>query len=84
MPELSTERRLQLVKAIKQMAEEARVRVRSARRDGMDALKKGEKEGVITEDDLHRFEKEVQNLTDKAIKDIDHHVETKEKELMTV
>jgi ribosome recycling factor len=84
VPELSTERRLQLVKAIKQMAEEARVRVRSARRDGMDALKKGEKEGVITEDDLHRFEKEVQNLTDKAIKDIDHHVETKEKELMTV
>jgi len=84
VPELSTERRQQMVKTIKQMAEESRVRVRSARRDGLEALKKEEKEGIITEDDLHRGEKEIQTLTDKKIAEIDHHVTSKEKEVMTV
>ena len=73
-----------MVKTIKQMAEEARVRVRSARRDGMEALKKGEKDGAITEDDLHRLEKEVQTLTDKKVAEIDQHVASKEKEILTV
>ncbi len=84
VPELSTERRQQMVKTIKGMAEEARVRVRSARRDVLEALKKQEKDGQITEDDLRRSEKEVQTMTDKNIKEIDEHLASKEKELMTV
>jgi len=84
VPELSTERRQQMVKSIKQMAEESRVRVRSARRDALEALKKAEKDGQITEDDLRRGEKEVQTLTDKKIAEIDTHVTSKEKEVMTV
>jgi ribosome recycling factor len=84
IPVLSQERREQLVKGIKQMAEEARVRVRSARRDAIEALKKGQKDGDITEDDLHRLEKEVQEMTDKKVHEIDQHLASKEKELMTV
>lgn len=84
VPELSTERRQQMVKSVKQMGEEARVRVRSARRDGMESLKKLQKDGVITEDDLHRSEKEIQAYTDKKITEIDQHIASKEKEIMTV
>ena len=84
VPELSSERRVQMVKSIKQMAEEARVRVRSARRDGLEALKKQEKDGQITEDDHRRAEKEIQTVTDKKIAEIDQHVVSKEKEVMTV
>lgn len=84
IPVLSQERREQMVKMIKQMAEEGRVRVRSVRRDTIEVLKKGQKEGLITEDDLHRFEKDTQALTDKSVADIDHHVMTKEKEILTV
>jgi ribosome recycling factor len=84
VPELSTERRQQMVKAIKGMAEDSRVRVRSIRRDVLEALKKLEKESLITEDDLHRSEKEVQTMTDKKIKEIDDHVTSKEKEVLTV
>lgn len=84
IPELSEERRRDLVKTIKTMAEEARVRVRSARRDGMDGLKKLEKEGKITEDDLRSFEKDVQDLTDKSVKSIDESVSSKEAEIMKV
>lgn len=84
VPELSTERRQQMVKSIKQMAEESRVRVRSARRDALESLKKEEKDGDITEDELHRGEKEIQTLTDKKIAEIDSHVVAKEKEVMTV
>lgn len=84
VPELSTERRQQMVKSIKQMGEEARVRVRSTRREALEALKKLEKEGLITEDDLHRTEKDIQAMTDKKIIEIDQHLVSKEKELMTV
>jgi ribosome recycling factor len=84
IPELSEERRRDLVKTIKTMAEEARVRVRAARRDGMDGLKKAEKEGEITEDDLRNLEKEVQDLTDKSVKAIDDAVTSKEAEIMKV
>src|ERR1700753_958880 len=63
IPALSEERRKDLVKGIKQMSEEARVRVRSSRRDGMDALKKAQKDGTITEDALSSYEKEIQKLT---------------------
>lgn len=84
VPELSTERRLQMVKSIKGMAEDARVRVRSARRDAIEEIKKLEKAGTITEDDLRRGEKEVQTVTDKKIAEIDQHVVSKEKEITTV
>jgi ribosome recycling factor len=84
VPVLSQERREQMVKYIKQIAEDAKVRVRSARRDTLETLKKAQKEGVITEDDLHRSEKEVQTMTDKKIAEIDQHLASKEKEVLTV
>jgi ribosome recycling factor len=68
----------------KQLGEEARVRVRSARRNALEALKAGEKDGGITEDDLRRLEKDVQTMTDKKIAEIDQHVVSKEKEILTV
>jgi ribosome recycling factor len=84
IPSLTTERREQMVKMCKTLGEDARVRVRSARRDALEAIKKGEKDGSITEDDLHRMEKEIQTMTDKKIAEIDQHVVSKEKEIMTV
>jgi ribosome recycling factor len=66
------------------MGEEAKVRVRGARGDAIEELKKGEKDGDITEDDLHRLEKEVQALTDKQIVELEQHMLGKEKEVMTV
>jgi ribosome recycling factor len=84
IPELSEERRKDLVRAIKQIAEEAKVRVRGARRNGIDAVKKLQKEGTITEDNLRDAEKEIQNLTDKYTASIDKHFETKEADIMKV
>lgn len=84
IPELSEERRRELCKTVKTMAEEARVRIRGIRRDGMDGLKKLQKDGEITEDDLRTFEKEVQSLTDKSVKSIDEAVEAKEVEILKV
>ena len=84
IPALTEERRKELVKSIKQMAEEARVRVRSARRDGLENLKKAQKDGGITEDDLERYEKDVQKLTDDFVKKIDDSVTAKEAEVMKV
>jgi len=84
IPELSEERRRDLVKTIKQMAEEARVRVRSCRRDGIDGLKKLKKENSITEDDLESMEAEVQKLTDQYVKKIDELFTIKEADIMKV
>lgn len=84
IPALSEERRRDLVKGIKQMAEEARVRVRSARRDGIDAIKKGHKDGTVTEDNLETYEKEIQKLTDGFVKKIDDAVTVKEAEILKV
>ena len=84
IPELSQERRVQMVKLVKGMAVDAKVRVRACRREALESLKKAEKEGLISEDDLHRDEKEVQIITDKKIADIDRHVGMKEKEILTV
>jgi ribosome recycling factor len=84
IPALSQERREQMVKLVRQMGEEAKVRVRSARRDAIETLKKGQKDSFITEDDLHRLEKEVQALTDKGVAEIDQHIASKEKEVLTV
>jgi ribosome recycling factor len=84
MPVLSEERRRDLVKTIKQMAEEARVRIRAHRREGMDNVKKTQKGGAITEDDLRALEKQVQTLTDNYVKKIDDAVTNKEAEIMKV
>ncbi|MDQ8205693.1 ribosome recycling factor [Pelagicoccus sp. SDUM812003] len=84
LPELTGERRQELVKLVSKQAEEGRVAVRNARRDAMDTLKKLQKDGEITEDDLKRDEKEIQAKTDDAIKKINDLLEAKEKELTTV
>ena len=84
IPALSEERRKDLVKSIKQMAEESRVRVRSARREGLDLLKKSQKDGNITEDQLSTNEKEIQKLTDGFVKKIDDAFHAKEADIMKV
>ena len=84
IPALSEERRKDLVKGIKQMAEEARVRVRSTRREGMEGLKKAHKDGAISEDQLGSLEKEIQKFTDQFGKKIDDAVATKETDILKV
>ncbi len=84
IPELSEERRRDLAKAVKQMAEEARVRIRAHRREGMDEAKKLEKAGSMTEDALRDLESEVQKLTDSFVKKIDEAVAHKEADIMKV
>jgi ribosome recycling factor len=84
IPALSEERRKDLVKTIKHQAEEARVRVRSARRDGLDGFKKLAKEGGHTKDEIEHYEKEVQKLTDGFVKKIDDALAAKEAEVMKV
>lgn len=84
IPQLSEERRKDLVKTVKQMAEEARVRVRSARRDGIEETKKAEKNGELTEDGRRDAEAEVQKLTDQYVKKIDDAVTAKEADIMKV
>lgn len=84
IPELSEERRKDLVKAVRHMAEEARVRVRANRHQAIDQIKKLQKGGEITEDDLRRLEKEIQKLTDQHVEKIDEHLKHKEAEIMQV
>ncbi|MCX7310598.1 MAG: ribosome recycling factor [Alphaproteobacteria bacterium] len=84
IPELNTERRKELAKLAHKYAEAAKVAVRHVRRDGMDALKKMEKDHKISEDDHKRMDTEVQKTTDQAIADIDQLLAAKEKEIMTV
>lgn len=84
IPALSGERRAELAKVCRDMAEQGRVRVRTIRRDAMDAFKKAQKAGEITEDDLKHSEKEIQNLTDKKIDEINKSVEAKEAELKQI
>ena len=84
IPELSEERRKDLVKSLKQMSEEARVRVRANRRTAMEDAKKMEKAGEATEDQLRDTEAEIQKLTDRFVKSVDEHFERKEAEVMKV
>ena len=84
IPELSKERRQDLVKVAHGIAEEGRVRARQVRRDAMDSLKAAEKAKEISEDDLKRFEKDVQKLTDTATAAIADQLKKKEADLMTV
>ena len=84
IPELSEERRKELVKTVRHMAEEGRVRIRSSRRNGIDEIKKLERAGEVTEDQRHDLEAEVQKLTDKYVRQIDTHLESKEVDIMKV
>lgn len=81
-PELTEERRKDLVKEVKKKAEECKVAVRNIRRDGNDAFKKIAKE--ISEDEVKQLEDELQKMTDKYIKDVDKLMEEKSKEILTV
>lgn len=83
-PELTEERRKELVKEIKKMAEDSKVAIRSIRRDGMDEFKAKQKNNEITEDDLRNAEDKIQKLTDKYVDEIDKLYEAKEKEIMSV
>lgn len=84
VPELTEERRRSMVKILKANAEEARVRVRGARRDGMENIKKLEKDKLITEDDRRTHEEAIQKMTDKHVHEIDDLAKRKEVEVMTV
>ena len=83
-PELTEERRKELVKDVKKKGEAAKVAVRNIRRDANDAYKKLKKEEDVSEDEIKELEDKVQKLTDKYIKDVDAAVEAKGKEIMTV
>ena len=82
IPELSEERRVELVKIASKYAEQARVSVRNVRRDGMDTLKRMEKESEISQDEHHAWSEEIQSLTDERVKEIDEALAGKEKEIM--
>ena len=84
IPELSEERRKDLVKSLGKMAEEARVRVRSNRRTALDEAKKLKAGGTLTEDGLRDLETDVQKLTDRFVKSVDEHLERKEAEILKV
>jgi ribosome recycling factor len=84
IPEMSGERRKELVKVANSMAEEGRIAIRAIRRDALEVFKKLQKDGNITEDDLKRLEKDVQKLTDNANTEIQKFLESKEKDLLKI
>jgi len=83
-PELNEERRKEIVKDIKKMAEESKVAIRSIRRDGIDEAKSLQKEGLITEDELRTSEDKIQKFTDNKVAEIDSILAVKEKEIMSI
>ena len=83
-PQLTEDRRKELVKQIKKYAEDAKVAMRNIRRDGMDYVKKLKKNSEITEDDQKKAEKDLQDLLDKMVKKVDASLAAKEKELMSI
>lgn len=83
-PELNEESRKEIVKDIRKLAEEAKVAIRSIRRDAMDEAKEMQKKSEITEDDLKNEENEIQKLTDKKVEEIDSMLASKEKEIMSI
>ncbi len=84
IPTLTADRRKELVKVAHKYAEQSKVSIRNVRRDGMDLLKKSEKNGDISEDDLRSNSTKVQELTDRFVKEIDALLASKEKEIKTV
>ncbi len=83
-PELTEERRKELVKDVKKKGEAAKVALRNVRRDAVDSIKKAEKAGEITEDDRKKDEDAIQKLTDRFVEKVDSAVDEKTKEIMTV
>ena len=83
-PELNEERRKEIVKDVKKLAEEAKVAIRNSRRDGIDEYKALQKESAISEDELRTAEDDIQKLTDKYVEEIDKLAVGKEKEVMSV
>ncbi|WP_018968715.1 ribosome recycling factor [Rubritalea marina] len=84
IPELTEERRQEMVKRVKSISEDIKVRLRGCRKDGMDSGKKMKAENVLTEDSLRDFEAEVQEITNKYTKQVDEATASKEAEVMTV
>ena len=84
IPQLTEERRKELVRAVRQLAEEGRISVRNARREANELLKEAQKDGEIPEDDAKRSQEQVQKLTDEFIEKVDALLEEKEKEIMEV
>jgi ribosome recycling factor len=82
LPPLTEERRHELVKTVRGIVEEAKVAVRNVRRDANDKLKKLEKDHVISEDEYHRYHKDIQDLTDNSIKELESVLAAKEKEII--
>ena len=82
IPQLTEERRRDIAKLVGEEAENAKVAVRNIRRDGLDEFRKLEKSGDISEDDLRRFEKDIQGLTDQSVKNIDALAAEKEREIL--
>lgn len=84
IPPLTEERRRDLTKIAGKYAEQSRISVRNARRDGMEALKKAEKDGAVSKDDLHAHGEAIQKITDRTIKQVDEIAAAKEQEIMQV
>lgn len=83
-PELNEERRKEIVKDVKKLAEESKVAIRNVRRDGIDEYKALQKDNAISEDELRTAEDDIQKLTDKYVAEIDKTAEAKEKEVMAI
>lgn len=83
-PPLTEERRKEIVKGLSKTGEDTKVAIRSIRRDAIEGYKKQQKNSEITEDDLKDIEKDIQNLTDNAIKEIDKIVKAKEAEILEI
>jgi ribosome recycling factor len=84
IPELTEERRIELTKIANKYAEQARVAARNVRRDGMETLKRMEKDGEISQDDQRQWSQDIQKLTDETVKTIDEAVTVKDQEIMQV
>ena len=84
LPELNEERRKDLIKVARKYAENGRVSIRNVRRDGMDKVKKAEKDNLISEDDVRRYSDEIQKATDAAVKLVDDSLASKESDIMQV
>lgn len=84
IPALTEERRIQLVKVVKRNGEEGKVAIRNIRRDAISEAKDFEKEKVISEDELHRAQDEIQKVTDRYIQRVDEFIDKKEKEVLEV
>ena len=83
-PQLTEERRKELIRQVKKYGEDSKVAVRNIRRDAVDYVKKAQKKGEMTEDDQKKAEKDIQDLTDKYVKKVDEMCAKKEKELMEI